>query len=243
MMGIHNHYHWDRLVVWSRYNNRKKSKFMDEFAKQRAQMVKEQLADRGIEDTAVLDAVRQVPREKFVPIAYQEYAYRDGPIPISAGQTISQPYVVALMLSYLQCRRIDRVLEVGTGSGYAAAVLSRMVHSVFTVERHPELVISARACFAELGYENIFVHEGDGTLGWAEHAPYNRIIVAACGPSVPRSLQMQLALNGRLIMPIGQKKRQNLVLVERRGENDFRQKKLQSVRFVPLIGSEGFKEP
>ena len=107
---------------------------MDDFAKQRAQMVKEQLADRGIKDTAVLEAVGEVPREIFVPLAYKEYAYRDGPIPIAAGQTISQPYVVALMLSYLHCRSVDRVLEIGTGSGYAAAVLSRMVHSVFTVE-------------------------------------------------------------------------------------------------------------
>ena len=213
---------------------------MDDFVLQRERMVVEQLEARGITDTAVLQAMRFVPREKFVAQAYQDRVYRDGPIPILAKQTISQPYVVALMLSYLQCQPSNRVLEVGTGSGYAAAILSQMVQVVFTVERHPELVELSRSRFAALGYENIWAKEADGTLGWPEHAPYDRIIVAACGPKVPSSLQMQLAINGRLMMPIGNKKRQRLVLVERVGTKKFRQKKLQSVRFVPLIGAEGF---
>lgn len=215
---------------------------MNDFERLRATMVREQLEGRGITDTAVLQAMRTVPREKFVPKAYQDYAYRDSPIPITAGQTISQPYVVAAMLSYLHCQATDRVLEVGTGSGYAAAVLSQMVANVFTVERHAQLVELAQARFAELAYENILVKEADGSLGWGAHAPYDGIIVAACGPKVPRSLQMQLAINGRLIMPVGKRKKQNLVLVQRVGETQFQQTQLQSVRFVPLIGAEGFKE-
>ena len=205
-------------------------------------MVQEQLVDRGILDTAVLNAMRYVPREKFVSSTYQESAYADGPLPVSAGQTISQPYVVALMLAYLQLNEGQRVLEIGTGSGYAAAVLSQIVSDVYTVERHPELVALAQARFVELGYTNIHVREGDGTLGWATYAPYDRIVVAACGPKVPRSLQMQLAVNGRLLMPVGRKKRQYLVMVERLEESEFRTEKLQSVRFVPLIGAEGFSE-
>lgn len=214
---------------------------MEDFTAQRERMVREQLVERGITDTAVLAAMRAVPREQFVPQSYQEAAYMDGPLPIGAGQTISQPYVVALMLVQLQLQADHRVLEIGTGSGYAAAVLSRIVREVYTIERQHTLAWQAKARLAALGYENIWVHEGDGTLGWAEHAPYDHIIAAACGPKVPPSLQMQLAVNGRLLMPVGKKKAQHLVMVERLGDNEFRQKKLQSVRFVQLIGAEGFE--
>lgn len=214
---------------------------MEDFTAQRERMVREQLVERGIADTAVLAAMRTVPREQFVPLSYQEAAYMDGPLPIGAGQTISQPYVVALMLVQLQLQADHRVLEIGTGSGYAAAVLSRIVREVYTVERQHTLAWQAKARLAALGYENVWVHEGDGTLGWAEYAPYDSIIAAACGPKVPPSLQMQLAVNGRLLMPVGKKKAQHLVMVERLGDNEFRQKKLQSVRFVQLIGAEGFE--
>lgn len=214
---------------------------MEDFTAQRERMVREQLLERGITDTAVLAAMRIVPREQFVPQSYQEAAYMDGPLPIGAGQTISQPYVVALMLVQLQLQADHRVLEIGTGSGYAAAVLSRIVREVYTVERQHTLAWQAKARLAALGYENVWVHEGDGTLGWAEYAPYDSIIAAACGPKVPPSLQMQLAVNGRLLMPVGKKKAQHLVMVERLGDNEFRQKKLQSVRFVQLIGAEGFE--
>lgn len=214
---------------------------MEDFTAQRERMVREQLVERGIADTAVLAAMRTVPREQFVPLSYQEAAYMDGPLPIGAGQTISQPYVVALMLVQLQLQADHRVLEIGTGSGYAAAVLSRIVREVYTVERQHTLAWQAKARLAALGYENIWVHEGDGTLGWAEYAPYDSIIAAACGPKVPPSLQMQLAVNGRLLMPVGKKKAQHLVMVERLGDNEFRQRKLQSVRFVQLIGAEGFE--
>lgn len=214
---------------------------MEDFTAQRERMVREQLVERGIADTAVLAAMRTVPREQFVPLSYQEAAYMDGPLPIGAGQTISQPYVVALMLVQLQLQADHRVLEIGTGSGYAAAVLSRIVREVYTVERQHTLAWQAKARLAALGYENVWVHEGDGTLGWAEYAPYDSIIAAACGPKVPPSLQMQLAVNGRLLMPVGKKKAQHLVMVERLGDNEFRQRKLQSVRFVQLIGAEGFE--
>lgn len=214
---------------------------MEDFTAQRERMVREQLVERGIADTAVLAAMRTVPREQFVPLSYQEAAYMDGPLPIGAGQTISQPYVVALMLVQLQLQADHRVLEIGTGSGYAAAVLSRIVREVYTVERQHTLAWQTKARLAALGYENVWVHEGDGTLGWAEYAPYDSIIAAACGPKVPPSLQMQLAVNGRLLMPVGKKKAQHLVMVERLGDNEFRQKKLQSVRFVQLIGAEGFE--
>ncbi len=214
---------------------------MNDFNAQRERMVREQLLGRGIMDTAVIQAMRTVPREKFVPQSYREAAYMDGPLPIGAGQTISQPYVVALMLVQLQLQAEQRVLEIGTGSGYAAAVLGHIVCDVYTVERQHTLAWQAQARFEQLGYENIHVLEGDGTLGWPDHAPYDRIIVAACGPKVPRSLQMQLAINGRLLMPVGKKRSQHLVLVERLAENEFRQRKLQSVRFVQLIGAEGFR--
>ena len=214
---------------------------MNDFVAQRERMVREQLMERGITDTAVLQAMQSVPREEFVPLSYRDAAYMDGPLPIGAGQTISQPYVVALMLVQLQLQAEQRLLEIGTGSGYAAAVLSHIVQEVYTVERQHTLAWQAQARFEQLGYENIHVLEGDGTLGWRDHAPYDHIIVAAGGPSVPRSLQMQLVVNGRLLMPVGKKKSQQLVLVERLAENEFRQKKLQPVRFVQLIGVEGFQ--
>ncbi len=212
-----------------------------DFAAERAAMVAEQIVGRGITDTAVIRAMRIVPREHFVLPEYQEYAYSDGPLPIPAEQTISQPYVVALMISLLRLQPTDRVLEIGTGSGYAAAVLSRIVREVYTVERHAALVAYAQERLADLGYDNVFIRHGDGSLGWPEHAPYDGIIVAAGGPKVPQTLREQLAVNGRLVMPVGKRTSQSLVLVEREGESKFRQKKLQGVRFVPLVGEEGHR--
>lgn len=214
----------------------------NDFARQRERMVQEQIAARGITDPALLNAFRQVPREHFVSPPYLKYAYRDGPIPLPGRQTISQPYVVALMISLMQLRETDRVLEIGTGSGYAAAVMSRMVAMVYTVERHERLVAYARQRLADLGYDNVVVHHGDGTLGWPEHAPYDGIVVAAGGPRVPPSLRRQLALNGRLVIPVGKRSGQMLVVVERTGEESFRQKKVSPVRFVPLVGEEGWQK-
>jgi protein-L-isoaspartate(D-aspartate) O-methyltransferase len=211
-------------------------------AQQREQMVEQQIRSRGIRDPAILAAMAKVPRELFAVPEYRAQAYDDTPLPIPAGQTISQPYVVALMIEALQLRAADRVLEIGAGSGYAAAVLSRIAGEVYTVERHEELVLYARERFRELGYENVKVRHGDGTLGWPEHAPYDGIIVAAGGPQIPVSLRQQLAPGGRMVIPIGrQRERQQLVRITRQSEGHFQQEKLGHVRFVPLIGREGWR--
>ncbi|MFN2164218.1 MAG: protein-L-isoaspartate(D-aspartate) O-methyltransferase [Candidatus Promineifilaceae bacterium] len=213
----------------------------DEFTQKRERMVREQIAGRGIEDTAVLRAMRIVPREIFVPERYRRYAYDDTPLPIPGKQTISQPYVVALMISRLELDADDCVLEIGTGSGYAAALLGQIVREVHTVERIMELVKYARERLELLGYDNIHVHRGDGTLGWEPEAPYDGIIVAAGGPSVPESLKRQLAENGRLIIPVGRSERQqNLIRVIKSGEDKFEESDLGAVAFVPLIGDEGW---
>jgi protein-L-isoaspartate(D-aspartate) O-methyltransferase len=213
------------------------------FATEQRRMVEEQLIDRGITDTAVLAAMSTVPREHFVLFAFRDIAYEDRPLSIPAGQTISQPYIVAYMLSALQLRPTDRVLEVGTGSGYEAAILSRIVKEVYTVERHEQLVEYARQRLDELGYDNVWVHHGDGTLGWPEHAPYDAIIVSAGGPFVPPSLLQQLAINGRVVMPVGQHTHfQMLVRYTKESSEAYRGESLEPVAFVPLIGSEGWNE-
>jgi protein-L-isoaspartate(D-aspartate) O-methyltransferase len=213
----------------------------DAFAAERRQMVANQIAGRGIKDAAVLKAMRTVPRELFVPEKYEMHAYDDSPLPIPGKQTISQPYVVALMISKLGLDRSDKVLEIGTGSGYAAALLSRIVREVHTVERIRELVEYARERLQRLGYENVFVHHVDGTLGWPQAAPYQGIVVAAGGPTVPDSLKGQLDLQGRLVMPVGRsERRQHLIMVTRTARDEFEQYELGAVAFVPLIGEEGW---
>jgi protein-L-isoaspartate(D-aspartate) O-methyltransferase len=208
----------------------------------RKRMVSAQLRDRGIHEPAILAAFDQVPRHLFVGRAYRNSAYADAPLPIPAGQTISQPYVVAYMIQTLDLRPEDKVLEIGTGSGYAAAVLSHLVRAVYTVERHPELIDFARENWARAGYKHIHILEGDGTLGWPEHAPYDGIIVAASGPTIPAALQAQLAIGGRLVMPMGERsRRQDLVLLTRESENVYRQTSKGAVRFVPLIGRQGWQ--
>lgn len=212
-----------------------------EFAVLRANMVAEQIEGRGIRDTAVLQAMRLVPRHEFISPPYQTYAYDDTPLPIPAQQTISQPYIVAYMLSLLELQPTHRVLEIGTGSGYVAAVLSRMVAQVYTVERHEVLVQYARRRLTDLGYTNVQVRCGDGTEGWSDDAPYDAILVSAGGPSVPLALKKQLAINGRLIIPVGRHKhKQRLVLVNRQSEDSFVSKTLGAVAFVPLVGAAGW---
>ena len=214
-----------------------------DFAVERATMVMAQLKERGIHDTAVLHAMNLVPREHFVWPSYREYAYKDGPLPIPADQTISQPYIVALMISLLRLKSTDRVLEIGAGSGYAAAVLSRIARQVYAVERHEKLVQYARDCLARLNYDNIHLHHGDGTLGWPEHAPYDAIIVAAGGPAIPPALRDQLAIGGRMVIPIGRDRRkQHLICLHRRGPNEFSEKDCGAVAFVPLVGRQGWPE-
>jgi len=207
----------------------------------RERMVSEHLLARGIRDEAVLRAMREVPREEFLPPALRRCAYDDGPLPIEAGQTISQPYIVAYMIEALELAGGERTLEIGTGSGYAAAVLSRCAAEVFTVERIASLAESARSRLQTLGYGNVTVHLGDGTLGWPEHAPYGGIVVTAGAPELPASLLSQLAPQGRLVLPVGPTQHlQTLIRVRRVGEHEFRREELCAVRFVPLIGEEGW---
>jgi protein-L-isoaspartate(D-aspartate) O-methyltransferase len=212
-----------------------------DFAEERERMVELQIAGRGVRDPAVLAAMRKVPRECFVSDVQADVAYDDGPLPIGEGQTISQPYVVAVMTEAVRLKPGDRVLEIGTGSGYAAAVLAVIVAEVYTIERIESLAERARRRLADLGYANVHVRYGDGSLGWPEHAPYDAIVVTAGGPDVPRSLLAQMAIGGRLVMPVGSVPRfQRLVRVVRTGEDTYDREALEDVAFVPLIGAEGW---
>ena len=174
-----------------------------DFAKLRDEMVDRHIAGRGVHSRVVLDAMRSVPRETFLPENMREFAYEDAPLPIAEGQTISQPYIVALMTEALALEGGEKVLEIGTGSGYAAAVLSRIARDVYTVERIGQLAEKAAAALADLGYANVHVLHADGTRGWTDHAPYDAIVVAAGGPEVPESLKAQLKIGGRLVIPGG----------------------------------------
>jgi protein-L-isoaspartate(D-aspartate) O-methyltransferase len=214
-----------------------------DFETLRKEMVDRQIAARDVRDQRVLEALRTVPREAFVPERLAEFAYDDTPLPIGEEQTISQPFVVALMAEALEIQPGDKVLEIGAGSGYAAAVLSRLAREVWTVERHPSLAREARERMERLGYRNVYVLHGDGTLGWPEQAPYDAIVVAAGGPEIPPALLDQLAPGGRLVIPIGPDLRtQNLVRVRRRQDGTVVREDLGGVRFVPLIGAQGWRE-
>ncbi len=209
----------------------------------RHDMVEHQLVRRGIGDPRVLAAFRAVPRERFVPADLEDDAYDDSPLPIAERQTISQPYIVAAMTEALGLRGPERVLEVGTGSGYAAAILARVAREVVTIERHASLADTARARLAGLGLDHVEVRHGDGTLGAPDRAPFDAIVVAAGGPSVPPTLLSQLADGGRLVMPVGSTlEEQELVRVTRRGHR-FTEERLGGVRFVPLVGEEGWPAP
>lgn len=210
---------------------------------ERSRMVDQQLRARGISDQAVLEAMRKVPRHRFVPDHLQQYAYADEPLPIGEGQTISQPYVVALMLEALEVRPGDRVLEVGTGSGYVAALLDCMGCEVYTVERVPDLAARAAWRLRELGYRKVEVRCGDGTRGWAEKAPFDAILVSAAAPAVPPSLVAQLRAGGRLVIPVGDRGLQELVRVRKSAQGDTTREYLGAVSFVPLVGAEGWPEP
>ena len=214
---------------------------MSDLGKLREDMVENQIAARGIRSAAVLGALRKVPREAFLPERLREFAYEDSPLPIAAGQTISQPYIVALMTDALDLAGGERVLEIGTGSGYAAAVLAEIAAEVYTVERIGELAEKAASTLTALGCRNVHVVHGDGTLGWAAAAPYDAIIVAAAGPEVPELLKQQLKVGGRLVIPIGSDPRaQELVRVTRTSNDEFKSEDLADVRFVPLVGKEGW---
>lgn len=208
----------------------------------RGRMVIDQLKRRNIDDPAVLTAMGHIPREQFVPRRYRGSSYSDSPLPIPEGQTISQPFIVAYMMQSLELVPSHRVLEVGTGSGYAAAILSQLVREVYTIEWYNQLAAYAQKRFANLGLKNIRVKQGDGTLGWPEHAPYDRILVSAGGPEVPPTLLQQLVIEGRLVIPVGSEpNRQELLCVTRHSEDRFSQTHLGPVAFVPLRGAQGWK--
>ncbi len=212
-----------------------------DFEKLRREMVEQQIKSRGIEDDRVLNAFREVHREEFVEEKYKSSAYNDGALPIGAGQTISQPYIVALMIDSLNLKSDENVLEIGTGSGYAAAVLSRIVEKVYTIETIETLAQKAIRRFDRLEYNNIEVKIGDGTLGWAENAPYDGIVVSAAAPHVPEALINQLSENGRIVIPVGEKGGVQRLKVIRKGEEGKTSaENLDYVRFVPLRGENGY---
>jgi protein-L-isoaspartate(D-aspartate) O-methyltransferase len=215
-----------------------------DFTEARAQMVARQLAGRGISDRRVLDAMRAVPREAFVAEQLAGFAYDDGPLPVEEGQTISQPYIVALMLEAARIAPEDTVLEIGAGSGYAAAVMSRLARRVVAIERHGVLARLAAQRLRLLGCDNVEIICTDGTRGWPEAAPYDAIIVSAGSPDVPDALKRQLAGGGRLVIPVGHSEHhQTLLRLTRRDGEDFSRENLGLVSFVPLIGEQGWPSP
>jgi protein-L-isoaspartate(D-aspartate) O-methyltransferase len=215
----------------------------DDLARKRRRMVETQIAARGVRNTRVLEAMGMVPREAFVPEDLAEFAYEDGPLPIGAGQTISQPYIIGLMAELADPGPADKVLDVGTGSGYAAAVMSRMAARVYTIERNPELAESAARRLEQLGYDNVEVRCGDGTLGWSEAAPFDAIVVGAGGPEVPRALREQLEIGGRLVIPVASDGAgQKLLLVRRTAAETFEEEDCGAVAFVPLVGEQGWPD-
>jgi protein-L-isoaspartate(D-aspartate) O-methyltransferase len=214
---------------------------MPDFAGEREAMVERQLKRRGIAGGAILAAFREVPREAFVAPHLAAQAYGDHPLPIEARQTISQPYIVALMIEAAGIGAGDVVLEVGAGSGYAAAVIGRIAARVIAIERHPELVAIARERMARLGYDNVEIVEGDGTLGWPGDAPYDAILAAASGSHLPKALVGQLAPGGRIVMPVGEPGGVQMLIKAVQGDDGtLRRSDLGEVRFVPLIGAHGW---
>jgi protein-L-isoaspartate(D-aspartate) O-methyltransferase len=207
----------------------------------REKMVSDHLKNRGINGPKVLKAFREVPREIFVSESMQKYAYQDSPLSIGEGQTISQPYIVALMTELLEVKSADKVLEVGTGSGYQAAILLNMGAKVFGVERYAGLAGQAKEKINSLGY-TIKIKIGDGTLGWREFAPFDKIVVTAAAPQLPQSLLEQLAAGGRLVIPVGSRFSQELTIVAKKEKDEFSSKAVCGCVFVPLIGEEGWDE-
>lgn len=215
---------------------------MEAYQAERERMVSYQIKGRGVEDERVLAAMRKVPRHLFLPREAWDYAYADSPVRIGSGQTISQPYIVALMTELLNVESHHKVLDVGTGSGYQAAILGNLAREVHTIERHPELAASSEERLETLGYNNIIVHTGDGTQGYPPGAPYDRIVVAAAAPSAPQPLLDQLDDGGRLVIPVGSRFSQRLEVWDRSGE-ELKKKSNIPVVFVPLVGKNGWQNP
>lgn len=211
----------------------------DRYVSKRAQMVQAQLRERGISDLRVLDAMLRIPRHEFVLPEYRSQAYEDHPIPIGEGQTVSQPFIIAVSLQALELRGTESVLEVGTGSGYQTALLAALARNVYSIERHETLAHSAATILASLGLNNVTVVVGDGSQGLREHAPFDAILVSAAAPSVPRSLFDQLSDTGRMVIPVGPPLAQELQLVRKHGGTPVVDV-LEGCRFVPLVGAEGY---
>jgi protein-L-isoaspartate(D-aspartate) O-methyltransferase len=202
-------------------------------------MIENQLRRRGIQDPRILDVMLQVPRHEFVPEIYRDQAYEDHPLPIGEEQTISQPFIVALSLQALSLNGSERVLEVGTGSGYQTALLSLLAASVYSMERHESLAMTAQSALARLKLYNIHVRVGDGSQGWPEHAPYQAMLISAAAPAVPQSLLKQLSDRGRMVIPVGPSHAQELQLVIRKN-GSYSAQAIEGCRFVPLVGAEGY---
>ena len=212
----------------------------DKYAVDRFHMVQYQLVSRGIHDERVLKAMSEIPRHEFVPELYRHAAYEDCPLPIGEGQTISQPYMVAIMTQCLELKGEEKVLEIGTGSGYQAAVLSRLAAHVYTIERHEALALKAKLVLQETGCNNVDVITGDGSLGLPDKAPFQGIIITACAPHIPKSLIDQLEIDGRLVIPIGNPYNQVLHQIVKTGQG-IKSQNILECAFVPLIGKEGWK--
>jgi len=210
--------------------------YTDRFTRERRAMVEAQLRDRGIRHPQVLNAMERVPRHEFVEPSYRDQAYEDHPLPINAGQTVSQPYIVALMLEILQLEPSARVLEIGTGSGYQTAILAEICTHVYSIERHPQLAFEAQEILSRLGYTNVTLRVGDGGEGWAEYAPFDAVVVSAAAKQIPAPLFDQLRESGRMIIPVGSHEAQELQLVRKR-EGKPLITLLDGCRFVPLISS------
>lgn len=216
---------------------------MDRYAKQRKKMVDSQIRSRGVGDERVLRAMEKIPRHLFVDEGLIDQAYSDSPLPIGEKQTISQPYIVAIMTEALELKGVEKVLELGTGSGYQAAILAELADRVFTVERIAPLAQKARKLLESLNYYNVVLRVADGTYGWREESPFDAILVTAGSPSIPRTLLEQLAIGGRLVIPVGGRYSQSLVKLTRLSENpdDVKKEDLGGCRFVNLIGEYGWK--
>jgi protein-L-isoaspartate(D-aspartate) O-methyltransferase len=215
---------------------------MNQYQSRRQLMVETQIVARGVKDRRVINAMLKVPRHLFVDEALWPEAYDDHPLPIGEKQTISQPYIVALMSELLRLTGTEKVLEIGTGSGYQCAILAELADQVYTIERIPAIAKRARKIFDQLKYTNVIIHIGDGTLGWKEHSPYDGIIVTAAAPRPPGSLLEQLAMGGRLVIPIGDEFSQDLIVFTREDKNNYSEENYGSCRFVKLIGEQGWRE-
>lgn len=215
---------------------------MNNFSIARRRMIEDQVVGRGIKDPRVIEAMTKVPRHLFVPEALAAQAYSDFPLPIGERQTISQPYMVALMSEAMLLKGGEKVLEIGTGSGYQAAVLAHLARQVFSLERIPSLARQARRTLDACGFARVNVRVTDGTFGWEEEAPFDAIVVTAGAPSVPQPYLQQLAIGGRLVIPVGDRATQTLVRVTRNGERNFREERLLGCRFVPLVGGHGWSD-